>query len=86
MQVTWGLENHVKMFKPHPKTNGQLSKDFMLMSGLRFSFHSVWSFPALIRSTRELWLLIHNSLFPFVMGPLSDQPALSRSRSRSSSP
>lgn len=51
----WGLENHVKMFRLRPKTNGQLSKGFKLMSAMRFPFHSVWSFPALIRSTGELW-------------------------------
>lgn len=46
-----GLENHVKTSGLHLKTNGQLSKDFKLVSGMRFSFHSVWSFPAVIAST-----------------------------------
>ena len=46
-----GLENHVKTFRLHPKTNGQLSKDFKLMGGMRFSFHAVWPFSAGMRST-----------------------------------
>lgn len=37
----WGLENHIKNFRFHPKTNGQLSKDFKIVSDMRFSFNSV---------------------------------------------
>lgn len=45
-----GLENHVKTFRLHLKTSGQLSKDLKLVSGMRLSFHSVWPFSAVIRS------------------------------------
>lgn len=45
----WGLENRIKSFRFHPKTSGQLSKDFKLMSDMSVSFNSVQSM--LIRST-----------------------------------
>lgn len=50
-QVVWGLQNHIKSFRFHPETNGQLSKDFKIVNDMRFSFNSVQSFPVQIRST-----------------------------------